>query len=75
MTAKLAETIPSSIEYYEFNNQPWSDWPKWLQEAFPAIASVKAGKIATAHYETRDGEPEWYRWYDAEDFWRKYRGR
>lgn len=72
--AKVAETISTRIEYYKYEGQPRDQWPKWLQDAFPVETLVsKAGRIATAHYDTKDGEPEWYRWYDEDQFWRRYR--
>lgn len=73
MTAKIARTRSTSIEYYEYEGQPREEWPMWLQAAFKTLdPNTKAGRIATAHYDTKDGEPEWYRWYDADKFWQQY---
>lgn len=71
--AKVAETIPSRVEYFEFNNQPREQWPTWLQAVFAALPETRAGLIATAYYETDSGEPEWWRWFEPQGFFSRFR--
>lgn len=69
----LAETIPSQIEYYEYSGQPRDEWPDWLKAQFHISPLNRKGHIATAHFDNDDGKPEWYRWFEPDQFWRNFR--
>lgn len=68
----IAETIPTRVEYYKFTGQPRREWPKWLK-VFNSLSKDREGRIAVATYDTPDGKPEWYRWYDEDKFLGQFR--
>lgn len=70
MAVGKARTRSEDLEFFIYGCEPREQWPAWLQAAFQSIPGARAGDIATAAYQ--DGKLEWWRWFDASEFNRRF---
>lgn len=71
MTIKRARTRSTAVEYFEYEGQARAKWPSWMQ-GLDTVRATRTGKIAVAHYDTPTGAPEFWRWFDADEFHRQF---